>query len=91
MIEKVNAHLKENKLNEAIYTLKEALQKEPDHLDLQYLLGISYIFNAEYELAIDILGRMMSHKPKKNFYLLLSVCYKKTERFAETEEIVHFI
>ena len=32
----------------------------------------------------------MKSKPKKNIYLLLSVCYKKSERFQETQEIVHF-
>ncbi len=49
IIEKVNDNLKANKLNEAINVLKEALEAEYSNLDLQYLLGICYIFNGEYE------------------------------------------
>lgn len=61
--------------------LRQALDSESNNLDLQYLLGICFIFNNQYEEAITVLEEMMRSKPKKNIYLLLSVCYKKCERF----------
>lgn len=87
-IQSVNEHLKGNRLGEAIEVLSAALRAEPNNLDLVYLLGICYIFNAAYEDAIAIFEGMLRGKPKKNIYLLLSVCYKKTERFEQTEQIV---
>ena len=77
-IEKVNVHLKNNHLVDAINVLEEALEVERNHVDLQYLLGICHIFNSSYDYAIIIFEDMMRVKPKKNTYLLLSVCYKKT-------------
>lgn len=80
-IHSVNEHLKGNRLSEAIAVLNDALRIEPNNFDLVYLLGICYIFNAAYEEAIAIFEAMLRSKPKKNIYLLLSVCYKKTEKF----------
>jgi uncharacterized protein HemY len=91
-IEKVNEFLRVNQLRDAIGVLEQALEKEQNHTDLQYLLGICHIFNISYDEAIYIFEEMMRTKPKKNTYLLLSVCYKKTERLEETEAIVrHFL
>jgi tetratricopeptide (TPR) repeat protein len=53
-IQKVNEHLKVNRLTEAISVLNETLRIEPNNYDLIYLLGICYIFNASYEQAIEI-------------------------------------
>lgn len=83
-IQSVNEHLKANRLAEAINVLTETLRVEPNNFDLIYLLGICYIFNASYEQAIHIFEGMLKGKPKKNIYLLLSVCYKKTEKFELT-------
>ena len=83
-IQSVNEHLKANRLSEAISVLNETLRIEPNNFDLIYLLGICYIFNASYEQAINIFQNMLKGKPKKNIYLLLSVCYKKTEKYRET-------
>lgn len=77
-IQSVNEHLKANRLADAIGVLKEALRVESGNFDLIYLLGICHIFNAAYEEAIAIFEAMLKGKPKKNIYLLLSVCYKKT-------------
>ena len=78
----MNEHLKNNRLVDAIDALRSALEVEHNHTDLQYLLGICYIFNGSYDFAIGIFEDMMRSKPKKNTFLLLSVCYKKTEKYA---------
>jgi cytochrome c-type biogenesis protein CcmH/NrfG len=70
--------------------LNDALRVEQHNLDLVYLLGICYIFNSNYEEAIAIFEDMLRSKPKKNIYLLLSVCFKKTEKFEQTEDIVNY-
>lgn len=53
-----------------------------------YLLGICYIFTGSYEQAINLFDGLLRAKPRKNIYLLLSVCYKKTEEFVKTEAVV---
>lgn len=90
-IERVNEHLRGNRLSEAITVLTEALQVEQQNYDLIYLLGICYIFDSNYEEAISIFEDMLRARPKKNIYLLLSVCYKKTERYEQTESIVTLV
>lgn len=87
-IHSVNEHLKGNRLGEAISVLKEALRIESGNYDLVYLLGVCHIFNASYEEAISIFESMLKGKHKKNVYLLLSVCYKKSDRLQQTEHIV---
>lgn len=87
-IEKVEDFLKMNRLDEAIDLLLEAKKLEPNNYDLLYLLGICYIFNNSYEQAITIFQNLLQAKPRKNIYLLLSVCYKRTDQLFNTENIV---
>lgn len=89
-IQSVNEHLKGNRLGEAINVLKEALRIENGNYDLVYLLGVCHIFNTAYEEAITIFESMLKGKHKKNVYLLLSVCYKKSDRLQQTEHIVSY-
>lgn len=49
----------------------------PNNYDINYLLGVCHLLNGEYNEAIGIFDFLLSKKPKKNIYLLLSVCYKK--------------
>ena len=69
--------LTKNNLNDAIEILKAALDKEQSNYDLNYLLGVCHLLNSSYEQAINIFDVLLAKKPRKNIYLLLSVCYKK--------------
>lgn len=77
VIDKVYERLSKNKLLESISILQEALNSEPHNYDLNYLLGVCHLMSGSYEQAIDIFDQLLQKKPRKNIFLLLSVCYKK--------------
>lgn len=87
-IDRVYEELTKNNLHDAIEILKGTLEKESNNYDLNYLLGVCHLLNGSYEQAINIFDMLLAKKPRKNIYLLLSVCYKKMEDYEETEKIV---
>jgi uncharacterized protein HemY len=80
-IEKVNENLKKNELDEAVRTLKITLREHPNNFDLNYLLGICHLISSSFEQAIGVFDNLLKTQPRKNIYLLLSVCYKKIDNF----------
>lgn len=83
--------MKGNQPIEAIEVLEKAAKKQ-DAYEVNYLLGVCYIITEQYANSIAIFKNLLKFekKPKKNIYLLLSVCYKKMEDFVNTEKIVKF-
>ena len=62
-------------------TLKITLREHPNNFDLNYLLGICHLISSSFEQAIGVFDNLLKTQPRKNIYLLLSVCYKKIDNF----------
>ncbi len=50
-----------------------------------------YVIIDDYQHALEIYKGLLARKPKKNVYILLSVCYKKLEEYQNTEKIVKIV
>lgn len=79
-LEAVKEKLKKNRISEAIVMLEET--KIKDNYDINYLKGVCYLVNGEYEKGALTFRPLISHlKSKKDVYLMLSVCFKKLGDF----------
>jgi hypothetical protein len=68
----------------------EKASKKQEVYEVEYWLGICFLITEQYNNAIVIFKNLMKvgKKPKKNIFLLLSVCYKKVEDYENCEKIV---
>ena len=86
----VKDRLKKNKASEAIHLLVEARNKDQNNYDINYLLGVCYLVNGQYPNGVAAFKHLLTNsKPKKDVYLMLSVCFKKLEDYASAEGIVY--
>lgn len=81
--------LRGNQPREAIEVLQRAREKGFCY-EADYLLGVCFLITEQYPNAITLFRNLLKvgKKPKKNMFLLLSVCHKKLEDYANTERIV---
>lgn len=76
LLDAIKDKLKKNKITEAITMLEET--KIKDSSDINYLKGVCYLVTGQYHAGILTFKSLLSSpKPKKDIYLMLSVCYKK--------------
>lgn len=87
LLEVVKEKLKKNKIAESIAILEDT--KVKDNYDINYLKGVCYLVSGQYHNGAAIFKSLInSPKPKKDIYLMLSVCFKKLEDYENTEAIV---
>jgi tetratricopeptide (TPR) repeat protein len=80
-------HLKSNKTDQAILSLKKALEIFPDYYDALEALGVEYVKGSQHETAVPVLMHALEiNRNGARSYYSLGVAYLNLNRYAEAIE-----
>ncbi len=78
---------------EAINSLKKAIELEPGNLEFQYYLGLTYSAMGKYEEALEVFGKIVEREPVtfRKAYFEIAAVYSKQKQYQKAIDTLSLV